>query len=741
ARGLRAGLINVLASAGGVAASARLEVLARTLVINEVLADPPDGAAGDANRDGRRDGSEDEFVELVNATGADLGVAGWTLRTQPLAGTRETVRHTFAEGSVIPAGRALVLFGGGDFNPLDTAFGGAQVLSASTGRLSLTNGGLHVIVRDAAGNLVTQISFGGEGVNQSLTRSPDITGGFAPHTAARAGRRCSPGVRADGSVFRDRAVQTRPPLIGRVEVTPAASVINRGGAVRLSAAAFDDKNERVAGAVFEWTSGDELVAAVEDSGLARGVGVGETFVTATTSDARGVVVSGRASLTARLPVVINEVLGDVPPDTASTAEVEGDANRDGRRDGAQDEFVELFNYSAEAVDLSGVQISDALAVRYTFPAGTVLAAESSLVLFGGGDFDPLGAAFGGALVLKGKSLGLNDAGDAVTLKLPQGGGAFAADSLSYSAADPAPNQSLTRAPDSTSGEAGGPFVPHKNVEAAAGRAFSPGLRADGTPFGSPPLTRIELSPPAATLDLNSAQTFSARAFALAGAGEIEIPRVLFRWDAGSTSVAGVSPSAGFSATVEARAAGTTTVRARAGGIEAAATVHVNPAPTPTPSPSPTPSPTPAPTPPAKVVISQVYGGGGNAGATFTHDFVELFNRGDAPAGLRGWSVQYASATGGAWQVSALPDAVLLPGQYLLVREDAGRGCENSPCGADLPPPDASGTIPLGSTAGKVALVNHSTRLEGDCPLGASIIDFVGYGSSANCSEGGRPAPA
>ena len=28
-----------------------------------------------------------------------------------------------------------------------------------------------------------------------------------------------------------------------------------------------------------------------------------------------------------------------------------------------------------------------------------------------------------------------------------------------------------------------------------------------------------------------------------------------------------------------------------------------------------------------IVISQVYGGGGNAGATFTNDFIELYNRG------------------------------------------------------------------------------------------------------------------
>ena len=48
---------------------------------------------------------------------------------------------------------------------------------------------------------------------------------------------------------------------------------------------------------------------------------------------------------------------------------------------------------------------------------------------------------------------------------------------------------------------------------------------------------------------------------------------------------------------------------------------------------------------ADIVISQVYGGGGNTGAPYTNDFIELFNRGTTTVSLSGWSVQYASATG------------------------------------------------------------------------------------------------
>jgi hypothetical protein len=73
-----------------------------------------------------------------------------------------------------------------------------------------------------------------------------------------------------------------------------------------------------------------------------------------------------------------------------------------------------------------------------------------------------------------------------------------------------------------------------------------------------------------------------------------------------------------------------------------------------------------------IVISQVYGGGGNAGATLTQDFIELFNRGAHPVSLAGWSVQYASATGSAWQKTDLV-GTLHPGQYLLIQQSPGGG--------------------------------------------------------------------
>jgi predicted extracellular nuclease len=138
--------------------------------------------------------------------------------------------------------------------------------------------------------------------------------------------------------------------------------------------------------------------------------------------------------------------------------------------------------------------------------------------------------------------------------------------------------------------------------------------------------------------------------------------------------------------------------------------------------------------PALVVISQIYGGGGNAGANFTHDFIELFNRGESPVDVSGWSVQYTSAAGTSWQVTPL-SGVIAPGQYYLVQEATGGGGVTP-----LPTPDAIGAIPMAAGSGKVALVNNAVALSGSgCPFGASVVDFIGYGG-ANCFEGGAAAP-
>jgi predicted extracellular nuclease len=127
---------------------------------------------------------------------------------------------------------------------------------------------------------------------------------------------------------------------------------------------------------------------------------------------------------------------------------------------------------------------------------------------------------------------------------------------------------------------------------------------------------------------------------------------------------------------------------------------------------------------AAVVISQIYGGGGNSGATLQNDFIEIFNNGSSAANVGGWSVQYASAAGTTWAVTTLPAGTTLQaGAYLLIREAAGTGGTVAVNG------DVNGTIAMSATSGKVALVNGTTALTGAAPTGASVVDIVSFGSS------------
>ncbi len=134
-----------------------------------------------------------------------------------------------------------------------------------------------------------------------------------------------------------------------------------------------------------------------------------------------------------------------------------------------------------------------------------------------------------------------------------------------------------------------------------------------------------------------------------------------------------------------------------------------------------------------VVISEVYGAGGNSGATLKQDFIELYNRGATEVSVEGWSVQYASSTGVSWQVTAL-DGVIPPGRSYLVGEAFGSGGT-----VDLPTPDATGTIAMSGTSGKVALVTNSTPLTcgatlGSCSAVTAVRDLVGYGAATSDSE-------
>lgn len=135
----------------------------------------------------------------------------------------------------------------------------------------------------------------------------------------------------------------------------------------------------------------------------------------------------------------------------------------------------------------------------------------------------------------------------------------------------------------------------------------------------------------------------------------------------------------------------------------------------------------------QIVISEVYGGGGNSGAVYTNDFIELYNPTAAVVDVSTWAVQYASSTGTTWQVAPLAGSIPAGGYYFIQLAGGTNG-------VPLPTPNTTGSFNMAGSNGKVALTNDQTALTGTGLGSANVVDFVGYGSAATY-EGTGAAPA
>jgi len=657
------GLTNLVISADGVASnSVNLELSGsslRDVVINEFLADPPDGLAGDANHDGVRDSSGDEFIELVNSTKRDIDLSGYQLQTRSLTSSNDTLRHRFAQKTILSAGTAIVVFGGGNPDGASTIFGGSQIVKASTGSLSLTNAGGAITLRDVLGQIVTSVTYGSSPAtpsdnNQSVTRSPDITGNFALHSQA-ATSLFSPGVLIDQNHF-----QPNPP-VSAVLLTPTLASLVPGAQIQFSARAVDQNQQEVTDVIFNWTTTSPSVVEVDANGRATAKTAGTAEVTASARNVKSAPTMVTVSTPTPSPTPTPTPSPSPSPSPVPTPTPNPIPNvqivisefRTRGPNGANDEFVELYNNSDATIDISGWKIRGSsngatVTTRLTVAAGTVVPAR--------GHFLAAASTYSGSVSAdQSYSSGIsNDGGIAVTR----------------------PDDNVV-----------------DQVGLSSGSAFREGTQI--APLSADINQSYERRPGGSAGSTQDSQNNSDD-FQLVSPSEPQ--------NTHSTPTPGSSPT---------------------------------PTPTPTPQPSPTPTPSPSPTPnTAKVVISQIYGGGGNAGAPFRNDFVELFNNGSIPVDLTGWSIQYASSTASTWSVTTLSSVVLAPGQYYLIQEISG-----GTNGALLPTTDVAGSIAMAATAGKLALVKSATALTGSCPSNINIVDFVGYGAAANCFLGNAPALA
>jgi uncharacterized protein (TIGR03437 family) len=640
----------------------------RDVMINEILADPPDGLDGDANHDGVRDTSGDEFVELVNSTTRDLNLSGYLLLTRNVSATNDTVRHRFAPGTVLPAGTALVVFGGGNSDLANPIFGGAQVVKASTGGLSLVNSGAVITLQDSTGAAVASISYGTDvglpgDTNQSLTRSPDITGSFALHSVAAVNNptRFSPGTRLDGKSF-----HSQPP-ISFVNILPPFKSLSVGDELQFVAQAFDVNNNEMTDVIYRWISSAPTVLRIDENGLGKALGPGTTEVIAIARNARSSpsMVTVIEPTPTPTPTPVSSPSPSPSPMSTPTSAILISEFRTRGPNGASDEFVEIYNNSDLNVDISGWKIrgsssSGVLSNRLTISPGTIIPARRHFLAANS-------TGYGGPIAADQTfTTGLaNDGGLAVTL----------------------PNDLVI-----------------DQVGLSSGSSFREGTH---------------LSP----LPSDTNQSYERKPGDIAGSvqdsGDNLSDFVLLTPSDPQNSRSTPAPSPSPTPTP-------------------ALTPSPSPSPSASPTPTPVPSPSPSPSPSfgPSVVISQFYGGGGNTGATFRNDFIEIFNSGSSAVSLAGWSVQYASAAASTWSVTNLPSIELAPGKHYLIQE-ASSGSN----GLTLPAPDVTGTIAMAVSAGKLALVRNAITLVGSCPNDPNIVDLLGYGSTATCFRGPAPASA
>ena len=330
------------------------------VVINEVLADPP----ADANGDGIRHSSEDEFVEILNTGSDTIAIGEWELSDKK-PGSKGP--FTFPPNTRIAPGEYIVLFGGGTPN----GFEGKVFVDDGKIGGGLSNSGDAVFLIKTEGDTIARAEWGKEGgKDQSLVRYPEGTGKWVLHSASPGKGLFSPG--------KPRS------LFDRLESLPEYLDMIEGESVSLIPAIYSyetGETRRIEDEVL-WVSWDTTIVRIEQGNKVVAVRAGETEV--------GFFWHGRESLHTYIRVLEKEkpalVISEVHPNPAWGDD--GDTNGDGVRHTYQDEFVEVANLGEQPIDISGYFLGDddaSVDRLFRFPDKTVLDTQAVVVLFGGGE--------------------------------------------------------------------------------------------------------------------------------------------------------------------------------------------------------------------------------------------------------------------------------------------------------------------------------------------------------------------
>ena len=397
------------------------------LVISEVLADPPSGAAGDANQDGQRNTYEDEFIELYNAGSTPISLAGWRLGDS----SSPDNFFQFPSDAVIEPGSYVVLFGGG--NP--TGF--TVPVYTDDGRIGngLTNSGEHIRLLDNTNTEVASVSHDEWPKDQSIVRNPSDSGEFAPHkTASPTGAPFSPGraIAAESQtpetpeipepetpetpeipkpetpetpeIPEPEAPETPEipepeapeiPEIPKPETpeipeipkpeTPETPEIPKPETPETPEIPKPETPETPEIPKPETPEIPEIpkpetpeIPEIPKPETPETPEIPEIPKPETPETSEPETPS---KPTPTYALVISEVLADPPSGTA------GDANQDGQRDTYEDEFIELYNAGSTPISLAGWRLGDSSSPDnfFQFPSDAVIEPNSYIVLFGGGN--------------------------------------------------------------------------------------------------------------------------------------------------------------------------------------------------------------------------------------------------------------------------------------------------------------------------------------------------------------------
>ena len=258
------------------------------LIINEVLYDPSnDMLEGDANGDGTYDQEEDSFIEFYNTSTTNFDASGYQIWDDT---TNGQLRYVIPQGTWVPPGGALVVFGGGT---LTGSFGNAVVLKTdSAAGMNLNNSGEVIVIKDPNGQTV--LTFDSDALsnnpNESYTRNPDITGLFEQH-ADNTPILFSPGTKIDGTPFDTVFVVMSIAVQGQAGVSTISSP---SGSLQMEAIVMPTFADDT---TVSWSvPAGNGVATVSASGLLTATGNGTVCVTATANDVTGIADSAEITV-------------------------------------------------------------------------------------------------------------------------------------------------------------------------------------------------------------------------------------------------------------------------------------------------------------------------------------------------------------------------------------------------------------------------------------------------------------